>query len=168
LAAALMCSAMALPAAAAGVGASANGTAGIDTRASGSIGAPSTTAGVNGGINAQTPAPEQSAMNANGNMAADAQPDGQASAQADDQSSVQAAQNQPEEAGAQTGLKDDGSASQSSSGKLAMNESAFRDVGGDTSTKYRAKTRSADFDKEAQVTAQLNQEAAKMAAPGSN
>jgi hypothetical protein len=160
LAAALMCSAMALPAAAAGVGASANGTAGIDTRASGSIGAPSTTAGVNGGINAQTPAPEQSAMNANGNMAADAQ--------ADDQSSVQAAQNQPEEAGAQTGLKDDGSASQSSSGKLAMNESAFRDVGGDTSTKYRAKTRSADFDKEAQVTAQLNQEAAKMAAPGSN
>jgi hypothetical protein len=158
LAAALMCSAMALPAAAAGVGAS--GTAGIDTQANGSIGAPSTTAGVNGGINAQTPAPEQSAMNANGNMAANAQ--------ADDQSSVQAAQNQPEEAGAQTGLKDDGSASQSSSGKLAMNESAFRDVGGDTSTKYRAKTRSADFDKEAQVTAQLNQEAAKMAAPGSN
>jgi len=151
VAAALMCGAMALPASAAGVGASANGTAGIDTtaqseqtnsavstEASSSIGTPSTTAGVNGGINAQSEtqssATGETAMNAHGNMA----PTSDTSA---------------------------GQSSMQGGDKLAANESAFRDVGGNTSTKYRAKSRSADFNKEAQVTAQLNQEAAKMAAP---
>ena len=50
---------------------------------------------------------------------------------------------------------------------LAMNESAIRDVGGDTSQKYSAKRRSADNQKEADITAQLNQKASQMASSNS-
>ncbi len=50
---------------------------------------------------------------------------------------------------------------------LAMNESAIRNTGGDTSQKYSAKTREADNQKEADITAQLNQKEAQMASSGS-
>ncbi len=67
-AAALMCGAMALPAAAAGADTTANSN--VTTQANGSLGAPSTPSGVNGGINSSSPQ-DQAAMNAHGNMAAD-------------------------------------------------------------------------------------------------
>jgi len=163
-AAALMCGAMALPAAAADAGADANSTAGITTTAPnsqantaadarGSLDAPSPSAGVNGGINpAQDQgAQDQGAMNANGGVAAnaDAEPQAAQSAQENGQLNGQA----NEQAGA--------------SQNLAMNESTIRDVGGDTSQKYSVKRRSADNQKEADITAQLNQKASQMASSNS-
>jgi len=167
-AAALMCGAMALPAAAADTGADANSTAGITTTAPnsqantaadarGSLDAPSPSAGVNGGINpAQDQgAQDQGAMNANGGVAAnaDAEPQAAQSAQENGQLNGQA----NEQAGAQAGA----------SQNLAMNESTIRDVGGDTSQKYSVKRRSADNQKEADITAQLNQKASQMASSNS-
>ena len=136
-AAALMCGAMALPAAAAGVDTGANAQA-------------------NGGnVAADTQSQSgRTAMNSGANAQAN---DGNAAA--DEQSpSSQTAMNQPGQS-SQAGMQ----ASGEQSGALAMNESAIRDVGGDTSQKYSARTRSSDNQKEADITARLNQKQAQMA-----
>ncbi len=140
-AAALMCGAMALPAAAAGVDTGANAQA-------------------NGGnVAADTQSQSgRTAMNSGANAQAN---DGNAAA--DEQSpSSQTAMNQPGQS-SQAGMQ----ASGEQSGALAMNESAIRDVGGDTSQKYSARTRSSDNQKEADITAQLNQKQAQLASRSS-
>lgn len=155
-AAALMCGAMALPAAAAGADAAANSN--VTPQAQGSLGTPSTPSGVNGGISPSSPQ-DQTAMNAHGNMAADTNvPAGQANSQANDRMNGQM--------NGQTNSQASGQASADTSSDVATNESAIRNTGGDTSQKYSAKTRNADNQKEAGITAQLNQTEAQMASSG--
>lgn len=161
LAAALMCGALALPAMAQ------DGDAG---------GAPPANEGANGGVNTPPPVDpnaDQDAIPARpgpqsddgANQPSDNQPsDNQPGADqpSDNQPGAdQPADNQPGQSPAQnndenradTGASGNSQASMAGSG---MNESALRETGGDTSKPYSAKSRAADNQAEADVTAELN------------
>jgi hypothetical protein len=162
LAAALMCGALALPAMAQDADAG---------------GAPPANQGANGGIN--TPPPmdpnaDQGAIPARpgpqsddgANQPSDNQPnDNQPGADqpADNQPGQNPVQNNDENR-ADAGASGNSQASMAGSG---MNESALRETGGDTSKPYSAKSRAADNQAEANVTAELNHKQVELNETGS-
>ena len=152
VAAALMCRAMTLPAAAQDANPAANGEPGAD--ANGAMGPPD--------MNDQGAMPAHPDMNANPNQANPNQP-GDDQANPSQANPDQAAPDQPgddQSGGSQSnGPADPNQAGLSGNNSQAMarNEAVLRQTGGDTSQPYSNATRAKDDQKEAGITAQLNQ-----------